>query len=456
MRPEFDGIMAARVARVAEPRKPGVSGRVRRARELRNNSAHGAFGRRSEGRRMMVAAAAPPVRILTFTTLYPNAAQPVHGVMVENRLRHLLATGQVAASVIAPVPWFPSQSDRFGPYATFAKAPTNETRHGVRIRHPRYLVIPKVGAGVAPLLLAAGAYAAIARQAASFDVIDAHYFYPDGVAAVLIARRLGKPVVITARGSDINVLPRTAVPRRWIRWAAQQANAIITVSAALRDALLALDVGRPRIEVLRNGVDLAQFSPLAPAAARAQLGLGAGRIVLSVGKLVEAKGHDLVIRAIAGISDTRLVIVGEGPYRAELERLAVELGVADRVSLRGELPHADLRSYYCAADVLVLASAREGMPNVVLESLACGTPTVATDVGGIGEVLPADAGVLLRERTPAAVRTALESVLRETPSREAIRRHAERLDWGPVVRDQIALYRDVVGSGEQSMTRRQA
>lgn len=397
------------------------------------------------GVRLTTEVAGKPVRLLTFSTLYPNAAQPVHGVMVENRLRHLLGTGEVTARVIAPIPWFPSTSPRFGSYAVFARAPRDETRNGLAVAHPRFVVIPKIGAGAAPLLLASAAHAAVAREAANFDVIDAHYFYPDGVAAALIAKRLGKPLVITARGSDINVLPQTPIPRRWIRWAAERANAIITVSAALRDALRGLDVRNARIEVLRNGVDLAQFAPLERMEARRLLRWEDGQVIISVGKLLEAKGHDLVIRALASIPETKLVIVGEGPFRHELERLAKEQGVAERVHLLGEVPHAELRTYYCAADVAVLASAREGMPNVVLESLACGTPTVATDVGGIGEVLPDFAGALLRERTVAAVRAGLERVLRVRPARDAIRRHAEGFGWAPVVRSQIALYREVAG-----------
>ncbi len=386
------------------------------------------------------------LRLLTFTTLFPNAAQPVHGIMVANRLRQLLATQELAASVVAPVPWFPSSDPRFGDYAAFAKAPRSETRDAVRVDHPRYVVIPKVGESVAPALLAAGSYGAVARQAAHFDVLDAHYFYPDGVAAVLIAKRLRKPVVITARGSDINVLPNSAIPRRWIRWAARNADAIITVSSALRDAILDLDVGQPRIEVLRNGVDLEQFAPLPTARAREALQWGEGTVLLSVGKLVEAKGHDLVIRALAELPGVRLVIVGEGPFRGDLQRLAADLGVADCVSFLGAVPHTQLRMLYCAADIAILASAREGMPNVVLESLACGTPVIATDVGGIGEILVPSVGVLLRERTPDALQAAVTRVLQSKPAVETIRRHAEGLDWTPVLRAQIELYRDVVRS----------
>src|SRR5215469_12079920 len=92
-------------------------------------------------------------RILTFTTLYPNAAAPSHGVFVENRLRHLVASGRVAARVIAPMPWFPSDAKIFGRYGAYAQVPPREQRFDIAIEHPRYPVIPKVGMSIAPFLL---------------------------------------------------------------------------------------------------------------------------------------------------------------------------------------------------------------------------------------------------------------------------------------------------------------
>ena len=164
--------------------------------------------------------------MLTVTTLYPNAAQPQHGVFVETRLRQLAASGAVAPRVVAPVPWFPFRAERFGRYAAHAQAPRREVRHDIPVSHPRYPVIPRLGMSLAPALL----YAALARHVGrllrdghGFDLIDAHYAYPDGVAAALLGRRLGLPVVITARGTDLNLIPRHVLPRRMIRWAAGRA-----------------------------------------------------------------------------------------------------------------------------------------------------------------------------------------------------------------------------------------
>ncbi|HEX3523326.1 MAG TPA: glycosyltransferase, partial [Stellaceae bacterium] len=215
------------------------------------------------------------MRILTFTTLYPNLLQPQHGIFVETRLRKLVASGVVTARVVAPCPWFPFASARFGRYAVFARMPSAETRHGLHVEHPRYPVIPRIGMSAAPLALCAAILPFLRRQIRDghdFDLIDAHYFYPDGVGAVLLGRGLGRPVSVTARGSDLNVIAQHAAPRRWIRWAARNADGLVAVSGGLKQRLVELGVGADRVRVLRNGVDLALFCPDDREAVRATLG----------------------------------------------------------------------------------------------------------------------------------------------------------------------------------------
>ena len=384
--------------------------------------------------------------ILTFTTLYPNCVQPHHGVFVENRLRHLVSTGAVNARVVAPVPWFPFSAPMFGRYAVFAKVVPRETRAGLAIEHPKYVLLPKIGMNLAPAALTAAALPVLRRllRERDFDLIDAHYFFPDGVAAIRLGRRLKKPVVITARGTDVNLIPQFPGPRRMIVRAAHEAAGIIAVSQALKDAIVALGVPAGKITVLRNGVDLVLFHPGAREAARAQLGL-AGRVLLSVGLLIERKGHDLVIGALPSLPGYALLIAGEGPERARLERLAVQLNVADRVRFLGSVPHGELHRFYAAADALVLASSREGWPNVLLESMACGTPVAASNIWGNPEVVSRpEAGVLMRERTPAGVADAVNRLFSMIPDRAATRRYAEGFSWDSTSEGQLRLFREIL------------
>jgi teichuronic acid biosynthesis glycosyltransferase TuaC len=392
-------------------------------------------------------AQARPLRLLTFTTLFPNREHPNHGIFVENRLRHLVASGAAESLVVAPVPYFPSRAARFGRWGRYARVDAREERHGLIIHHPRFAAIPRLGMSASPAFLAASALAFIRRieaQGAAFDIIDAHYLYPDGVAAAWIGRRLGRPVVITARGSDVNLIPRYPLPRRMIRWAVGQAAAIIAVSKALKEALVDLGAAPERIAVLRNGVDLALFRPGDRDRARRALGLSRPTLV-SVGNLVALKGHHRVIEALRHLPGFDLLIVGEGPERHRIEQLRRRLGLADRVRLLGPVPHAALPEIYNAADALVLASSREGWPNVLLEAMACGTPVVAAKVGGIPEVVrdPA-AGVLIESGDPQGIAEAVRRLFARPPDRRAVRRYAEGFGWEATTQGQLALFRSLV------------
>jgi glycosyltransferase involved in cell wall biosynthesis len=278
----------------------------------------------------------------------------------------------------------------------------------------------------------------------NFDLIDAHYFYPDGVAAVLLGRALGKPVVITARGTDINLIPNFPIPRRMIVYAARNAAGIIAVSQALKDALVALGIAADRITVLRNGVDLQMFTPGDRDTARRELAV-AGRTLLSVGHLIERKGHDLTIAALPRLADCRLLIAGEGSEHSRLKALASRLGVAERVRFLGAVPHDRLRSAYLAADALVLASSREGWPNVLLESMACGTPVVASAIWGNPEIVSRpEAGVLMRSRSPEGVAEAVETLFGALPDRAATRAFAEHFSWEETTVGQIRLFEEIL------------
>jgi len=404
------------------------------------------------------AAAQRKLRVLLFSTLYPSSARPGHGLFVETRLRKLLESGEAEARVVAPVPWFPSTAPRFGEHARMAATPHAETWNGVALLHPRYLLPPRIGQNVAPFVLALGAWASLQRlqrEGFDFDLIDAHYFYPDGVAAALLARWLGKPLAISARGSDLNVLGQHPLARHLMLWAAGQAHASIGVCSALTDILRGWGADPKRLHVLRNGVDLQRFRPLPQAEARSRLGLNGAPLLLSVGNLVEVKGHDLTMDALALLTPQHagavLCIVGDGPLRERLQAHAVARGVADRVRFVGRIANDQLADWYSAADLLVLASRSEGWANVLLESMACGTPVVATDVGGSAEVVAhLDAGRIVGRRDATSMAQAMEQLLAAAPDRTLVRRYAEGFGWEGTTRAQLALFRDITAGARQT------
>lgn len=347
--------------------------------------------------------------------------------------------------MIAPVPWFPFNSSQFGEYARYARTPSREVRHGVEVVYPRYLMVPKIGMTIQPYTFALTAVKAAKRLLADgfdFDIIDAHYFYPDGVAAALAARWLQKPFVVTARGSDVNLLARQfPYCRSRILATARQAARIITVSAALKKVLVEIGVPDHRIVVLRNGVDTQVFQPKPRSIARTKLGIAAEPLLLAVGNLVPEKGHDLIIQALALIPDAHLVLVGNGSERKRLLHLTQQLNLTQRVTFHDAMPQATLTEFYNAADILVLASSREGWPNVLLEAMACGTPVVATDVGGVREILTdPTVGRIVTEPNPYCLATEINQILKSPPDRQTVRYYAEKFDWEAVSDGQLGIF----------------
>ena len=391
------------------------------------------------------------IRVLTFSTLFPSSIRPTHAVFVETRLRELLASGQIESRVVAPVPWFFSTHPRFGDYAKIATTPRREVRNGLDVVHPRYALLPKVGMLFAPLVLAFGAVGALRRLRAEgfdFDLIDAHYFYPDGVAAALLSKWFKRPLTITARGSDVNLIGRYRLPKAMMLWAAKRASACIGVSAALVEVLRQWGIDQKKLHVIRNGVDMVRFSLPDGAHGKNPSGLTGSPLLLSVGNLVEHKGHALAIEALslllASYPLAKLVVVGSGGELENLKAVSRRLNVFEKTTFVGTLPNEQLHQWYGAAEVLVLASSREGWPNVLLEAMACGTPVVASKVGGTPEIiLHPVAGRLVQERSGSSFAAAIESLLNALPSRADVRAYAANYGWQSTTDAQIALFRQV-------------
>lgn len=389
-----------------------------------------------------------PLRVLSFSSLFPNTAQPRHGIFLEHRLAHLAATGEVDIRHVAPVPYFPFSHAQFGRYAQFARAPAVDVRSGLPVTYPRFPLLPKVSMSMAPWIMAGAVLRHVRhlrRAGFDFDLIDAYYLYPDGVAAAAIGRILGKPVLLTAFGSDVSQVPAYDLPRRALLWAARQAPLMTVVCQALKDELVRLGVPTDRMRVILHGVDLRLFQPPEDRAAlRESLGM-TGPTLISVGHLIDRKGHDIAIRAMPDLPGHTLLIVGDGPRDGALRRLAGELGLADRVRFLGPVDQARLPALMGAADVLVNCSDREGIANVLIEAIACGTPVAATAVWGSPEAVTTPAaGLLLRDRSAAALVEAVRALEASPPDRVATRRHAETFTWERTAAEHLQAIRDTL------------
>ena len=372
------------------------------------------------------------LRVLTLSTLFPNPAQPNLGVFVGNQTRALAARPGVEVRVVNPLaipPWPLSLHPR---YRALDRLAAEEGWHGIPVARPRMGVVPGLSGGLNPALLRRAVRPILRRwwdEGFRFDVLDAEFFFPDGPAAVELAREFGVPCSIKARGADVHYWGTRPDTRAQVRRAGQAAEGMLAVSASLKRDMVAMGMPESRILVHYTGCDLQRFRPVDRAAAKAALGV-AGPLVLSLGALIPRKGHALVIEAMRALPEATLFVVGGGPEAARLARLVAELGLEGRVRLLGNRPHAELPGLLGAADVMALASESEGLANAWVEAMACGTPVVTPGVDGAPEAIdrPA-AGRLLRERTPAAIASAIRELLDDPPAQEAVRAGAERFTW---------------------------
>jgi len=375
------------------------------------------------------------MNVLVFTSLFPNNVQPNLGIFIAERIARVARLPGVAVKVVAPVPWYPPLLS--GWRSRYRRVLAAETVRGLEVLHPRYAMIPKVGMRHHGAMMLRSVIEPIralhARQ--RFDVIDAHYLFPDGYAGIGLGRALGLPVVVSARGSDVNRFAELPDIRPMLESTLARADGVIAVSSALRDRMTELGAPATTIDVIPNGVDLAVYLPRDRREARQRLGLPDRPTILYVGNLVPGKGLETLIDAFSRLRGgdparrAGLLLVGGGLLRPALEARAASLGVASEVRFVGEVAHAELADWYSAANTLCLASEREGWPNVLLEALACGTPVVATRVGGIPEIVTSDRVGILADGTPDAIAAALQEALRREWDRAALRALAEPFTW---------------------------
>ena len=397
---------------------------------------------------------ASPLRVLVLSAVFPNPAQPIRGVFVKERMRRL--ANHCRLVVVAPIAWFPLDGLIRG--VDRAAIPTRETRDGLCVYHPRFFCIPRYFKWLDGLFYVCSLLPFLwkLRREFPFDLIDAHFAYPDGMAAALLGKFFGCPVVITLRGSIVR-LSTYRLHRPQLRWALGAATRVLSVSEALKQVAVALGIPAAKIRVIPNGVDTQSFFPMDQSEARRTLGLPLHRtILLSVGTIDEHKGHHRVIGRLPVIlshhPDLLHVIIGvDRPgqsSRRTLERLIARLGLADHVFIAGERPHDEVPLWLAAADLFCLATKSEGWPNAILEALACGRPVVATRVGGVPEIVTREAfGILVPPGDDDALANAIAQALKRRWDPEPMVAHARAHSWEAAALKVVEEFRRIAPPG---------
>ena len=374
-------------------------------------------------------------RLLSLATLYPNAHTPRFGTFVARSLEALAAREDWEVTVINPIGVPPVA---FGRYRALKAAAVSGREHGVEVHRPTFPLVPLIGGPLNPRLIAR-AILPLARTLHAekpFDLVDAQFFYPDGPAAMRVARALGLPFAVKARGADISYWGKRRSPLRQMREAAGEAARLLAVSQALSADMAALGLPREKIAVHYTGLDRDLFHPLDRIECRRRVAehfgfaLPTGAPLLStIGALIPRKGQDLVLAALPALPEARLLLVGKGPDEGRLRREARALGVAERVHFLGSLDHAMLPVVLSASDAMVLPSASEGLANAWVEALACGCPLVIADVGGARELVRGETPGRIVARDPEAIAGAVKALLSAPPERGAVAAEADRFSW---------------------------
>jgi len=402
------------------------------------------------------------MRVLVFTTLFPNHQKPNHGIFVRNRVMHLAKLENVNIHVVAPVPYSPAWIPSAG-WRAFSRIASHEVVDGVCVEHPRYFLIPKIGMVLHGILLYLSTRGIIDRlhQSKPFDLIDGHYIFPDGLAAVLHGRRLRMPIVMSARGTDISYFPKFRFIAPQIRYALTRSNRIVSVCESLKSEMLRLGIDHRKITVVPNGIDPALFFPIDRIEARRALSLSAeGKILVTVAALMRHKGVPLLLDALSKLVGTvkgvHLYVIGEGAHRPAIQRQIDRLRLGPFVTLAGEKQNRELHLWYNSADIFCLTSEREGWANAIMESLACGTPVVATRVNGTSEIMTAQHLGRLVECNSESVQEGIREALKQTWDRNSISAHVRDRTWMKVALEVNsvlggALKKRVVEAGKPSL-----
>ena len=377
--------------------------------------------------------------VLVFSSLFPSRVAPKNGLFIRERMFRVGSHANL--TVVSPVPWFPGQQLIRIFKKDYRPQPDKvEVQQGIAVYFPRFLSVPGVFRRLDAFMMYLGSLRLIARltKEQNIEIIDSHFTYPDGLAATLLAQKLGLKSTITLRGTEI---PHSSVSgrRQQLLRAWKQADRIFSVSDSLRKHAIALGAEANKLKVIGNGIDTKKFKPIDKLHAKKSLDIDSDTYVLiTVGGLVERKGFHRVVECLPDLLKEypKLVylIVGganaEGNYRAQISALAEELGVTDHVRFLGALEPEDLSLPLSAADAFVLSSSNEGWANVILEAMACGTPVVATDVGGNAEVITSEElGYIIPYGDPQSLLAAIKRALLRDWNTAVLTEYAHENHW---------------------------
>jgi glycosyltransferase involved in cell wall biosynthesis len=376
-------------------------------------------------------------KLLVFSSLFPSNKRPNAGVFIRERMFRV--NQEIPIIVVSPVPWFPCQGLLRYWRPHFRPQPSGfEVQQGIQVYFPRFFSIPGLFKSYDGFFMALGSLPTLLKLRKHFNIIDAHFAYPDGYAATLLGHWLKVPVTITLRGTEAPLSKLLGRKQRMLT-ALTNARRIFSVSESLKQLVVSLGAESDKIRVIGNGIALDKFYPLDKSSARAELHIAEeAKVLISVGALVDRKGFHRVIALLPALLQQYpkllYLIVGgdspEGNIKSRLQEQVKTLKLEDHVRFLGAYPSEQLKQPLSAADVFVLATANEGWANVFLEAMACGLPVITTDVGGNKEVVNSpELGMVVPFGDSEALLSALILALEKAWQASEIIGYAQQNSW---------------------------
>lgn len=361
--------------------------------------------------------------------MFPSETSPISGIFIKEQLKEIKKLCSVSA-VISPVPWLYSRKGKR----------KEEEWEGIKVYRPGFFMLPKLTIYLNGFFYFISVYLFLRRMKGliNFDLVHVHFAYPAGFAGALLGKILKKRIILTVRGTDINYFTENTILRILIKYSLNNVDGIIAVSESLKKKVVSLGIGENKISVIPNGVDLSHFKPIPKEIARKQVGLSNNdKIILYVGAFEEVKGLSYLVSAFKqvcndadkigpnDINNLKLVLIGEGSLYNKIYNMILDYGIEKSVLLKKYISHKEIPLWMNSCDVLCLTSLNEGRPNVLYEAVACGVPVVATNVGGVSEIIISnELGELVLPKSVNDIKDALIRVLKKEWDPQSIRNYA--------------------------------
>jgi glycosyltransferase involved in cell wall biosynthesis len=375
------------------------------------------------------------LKVTVVTSDFPIPAEPYRG---HSEYQILLALSKQAdVNVLCPFPRYPRW---FQPGYDYREPDLSFSPPGVATRYFEYPALPGLTRCINGLVCAN--YLEPYFRENPPDVACNFWLYPEGFATVAVARKLGIPAIVGSIGSDLNRIPDPA--SKWLtRLAMKRASFVLTKSEHLRQQAIRMGIEACKVRTVRNGCDPTVFRLADRGAVRAQLALDDdAELVLFVGRLDAKKGIVELLEAFVSLAGPRpkllLTYIGDGPGGEQLRCKAKDFALQDRIILAGACPSQKVAQWLAAANVLALPSYNEGYPNVVIEALSCGRPVIATNVGGILELVNEQSGILVSPRDSRALATAIETALEREWDEHLISEQFHR-SWDEAAHEMLSI-----------------